>query len=327
LDEENHQAECLKEQDMDNSLLLIMIASFSAVVLMIYGVSVYTSTRRGMQERFAKSKPGLTPLVRRDSSGSKFKGKALDLISNFGKMTLGKDKEKPKISDLRLTLIQAGFRYTNAVPVFYGIKALSTLALPLCFLAYVMWTQKVTSMNLSFTLGAAALGYYLPNYLLKMVLNKRQDRIDKALPDVLDLMIVSMEAGLSLQSALNHVVDEVRRISKDFQQELRITNAELRTGIPRDIALRNLGERTGVKSVNSLIALMIQSEKMGTSIAQSLRTHAEFVRVQRAQRAEELAAKMPIKIIFPTLLCIFPAIFIVILGPAALQIYRILLKK
>jgi tight adherence protein C len=290
-------------------------------------VFVYTSTRREMQERFAKSKPGLTPLVRRDSSGSNFKDHALDLISNFGKMTLGKDKEKVKISDLRLTLIQAGFRYTNAVPVFYGIKALCTLALPLCFLTYVMWTQKVTSMNLSYALGAAALGYYLPNYLLRRSLNKRQDRIDKALPDVLDLMIVSMEAGLSLQSTLNHVADEVLRISKDFHQELRITNAELRTGIPRDVALKNMGERTGVQSVKSLIALMIQSEKMGASIAQSLRTHADFVRVQRSQRAEELAAKMPIKIIFPTLFCIFPAIFIVILGPAAIQIYHILLKK
>jgi tight adherence protein C len=242
-------------------------------------------------------------------------------------MTLGKDKEKPKISDLRLTLIQAGFRYTNAVAVFYGIKAISTILLPLIYLAYVMGASKVSTINLSIAMAAAALGYYLPNYLLKRALNKRQDRIDRALPDVLDLMIVSMEAGLSLQSTLNHVAEEVLRISKDFYRELRITNAELRTGIPRDNALKNLGERTGVQSVKSLIALMIQSEKMGASIAQSLRTHADFVRVQRAQRAEELAAKMPIKIIFPTLLCIFPAIFIVILGPAAIQIYHVLLKK
>jgi tight adherence protein C len=312
---------------MDTTLLIIMMACFSAVGLMIYGLFTYTSTRREMQERFAKSKAGLAPLVRRDSKGSNLKEQVLDIISSFGKMTLGKDKEKPKISDLRLTLIQAGFRYTNAVAVFYGIKAISTIVLPLFYLAYVMGASKVSTINLSIAMAAAALGYYLPNYLLKRALNKRQDRIDRALPDVLDLMIVSMEAGLSLQSTLNHVADEVLRISKDFHRELRITNAELRTGIPRDNALKNLGERTGVQSVKSLIALMIQSEKMGASIAQSLRTHADFVRVQRAQRAEELAAKMPIKIIFPTLLCIFPAIFIVILGPAAIQIYHVLLKK
>ncbi|MFZ2088613.1 MAG: type II secretion system F family protein, partial [Desulfobaccales bacterium] len=258
---------------------------------------------------------------------SNFKERILETISSFGKMTLGKENEKVKVSDLRLTLIQAGFRYTNAVAVFYGIKAIFTILLPFCYLNYIIWTSKVTMVNLGITLGAAALGYYLPNYILRKTLNKRQDRIDKALPDVLDLMIVSMEAGLSLQSSLNHVAEEVRRMSKDFHRELRITNAELRTGIPRDNALKNLGERTGVQSVKSLIALMIQSEKMGASIAQSLRTHADFVRVQRSQRAEELAAKMPIKIIFPTLFCIFPAIFVVILGPAAIQIYRVLLKK
>ena len=312
---------------MDKSLLIILMATFGAAGLMTYGLLVYTSMRREMQERFAKSKVGMAPLVRRDSKASNLREQVLEVISSFGKMTLGKDKEKPKISDLRLTLIQAGFRYTNSVAVFYGIKAISTIVLPLCYLGYVMWTSKVTTMNLSIAMGAAALGYYLPNYILRKALYKRQNRIDRALPDVLDLMIVSMEAGLSLQSTLNHVADEVLRISKDFYREMRITNAELRTGIPRDNALRNLGERTGVQSVKSLIALMIQSEKMGASIAHSLRTHADFVRVQRAQRAEELAAKMPIKIIFPTLFCIFPAIFIVILGPAAIQIYHALIKK
>jgi tight adherence protein C len=312
---------------MDNSLLIILIATFGAVVLLIYGLFKYTSTRREMQERFAKSKIGMAPLVRRDPKGSSLKEQILGAISSFGKMTLGKDKEQPNISDLRLTLIQAGFRYTNSVAVFYGIKAISTMVLALCYLGYVMWTSKVTTMNLSIAMLAAASGYYLPNYILKKALHRRQDRMDRALPDVLDLMIVSMEAGLALQATLNHVADEVLRISKDFHRELRITNAELRTGIPRDVALKNLGERTGVQSVKSLIALMIQSEKMGASIAQSLRTHADFVRVQRAQRAEELAAKMPIKIIFPTLFCIFPAIFVVILGPAVLTIYHVLLKK
>ncbi len=311
---------------MDQSMFIILMATFGATTLMTYGLFIYKHDRRKIQVRFAKANPRVPPMVRRNSKASNLKERLLEIISNFGKMTLGKDKEKTKISDLRLTLIQAGFRYSNAVAVFYGIKAISTIALPLCYLVYVMWTQKVDNINLIIAMGAAALGYYLPNLILRTTLNRRQDRIDRALPDVLDLMIVSMEAGLSLQSTLNHVADEVRRISKDFHGELRITNAELRTGIPRDHALKNLGERTGVQSVKSLIALMIQSEKMGASIAQSLRTHADFVRVQRAQKAEELAAKMPIKIIFPTLFCIFPSIFIVILGPAALQIYHTLIK-
>jgi tight adherence protein C len=311
---------------MDHLVIVILLATFSSVGLLIYGLCTYTGTRRKMQERFAKSKTGLAPLVQqRKTSG--LKDQALGVISSFGNMTLGKGKEKAEGSDLRITLIQAGFRYSNAVALFYGLKALTTLLLPLGYLAYITWTHKVTTMNLGIALFAAALGYYLPNYILRRTLARRQDSIDRALPDVLDLMIVSLEAGLSLQSTMNHVAEEVRRISKDFFQELRITNAELRAGIPRDRALNNLGERTGVQSVKSLIALMIQSEKMGASIAQSLRTHADFVRVQRGQRAEEMAAKMPIKIIFPTLLCIFPSIFIVILGPAAIQIYRNLIQK
>ena len=312
---------------MDNTMLLILMVSFSAVGLLTYGLFTYTSNRREMQERFAKSKTSAIPLIRRDSKGFTFKDQALDLVSSFGKISLGKEKEKVDQTDLRLTLIQAGFRYTNSVAVFYGIKTISTILFPLCYLTFVMSTTKMSTMNLGIAFGAAALGYYLPNIVLNRSLRSRQEKIDRALPDVLDLMIVSMEAGLSLQSTLNHVAEEVRRISKDVHQELRITNAELRTGIPRDVALKNFGERTGVQSVKSLVALMVQSERMGASIAQSLRTHADFVRVQRGQRAEELAAKMPIKIIFPTLLCIFPAIFIVILGPAAIQIYRTILTR
>ncbi len=312
---------------MDQTILIIAIATFSAVGLLTYGLFVYTGNRREMQERFGKYKTDKEILVRRDSKTSTLKESILEFISFFGKATLRKDKEKGETSDLRLTLIQAGFRYTNAVTVYFGLKALGTLVLPIPYMVYILWTSKVTTLNLGLALLMAASGYFLPNYILRKMLKGRQDRIDRALPDVLDLMIVSMEAGLSLQASMNHMIEEVRRISKDLQKELRITNAELRAGIPRDNALKNLGERTGVQSVKSLIALMIQSEKMGASIAQSLRTHADFVRVQRGQRAEELAAKMPIKIIFPTLFCIFPAVFIVILGPAAFQIYRTLIAK
>jgi tight adherence protein C len=312
---------------MDQSMLIITLASFSGAALLTYGLFIYTSNRREFQDRFAKTAAAKPTLIRPDGHGPGIKDRALAAISSLGRITLGKDKEKPKLSDLRVTLIQAGFRYSNAVGVFFGIKAIFTIMLPLCYFLYITFTHKITTGNVAIAMGSAALGYYLPNYLLQKALKQRQNRVDRALPDVLDLMIVSMEAGLSLQSTLNHVADEVKRISKDFHAELRITNAELRTGIPRDMALKNMGDRTGVQSVKSLIALMIQSEKMGASISQSLRTHADFVRVQRGQRAEEMAAKLPIKILFPTLFCIFPAIFIVILGPAAIQIYHTLLKK
>jgi tight adherence protein C len=166
------------------------------------------------------------------------------------------------------------------------------------------------------------LGFYSVPYLLKLIINRRQDRIDKALPDVLDLFIVCMEAGLSLQATINRVSDEVKSISVDLFKELQLTNAELRTGVGREIALKNFGERTGVQNVKALVGLMIQSEKMGASIVQSLRTHASFLRVQRSQKAEEKAAKLPVKILFPLLMFIFPAIFVVVLGPAVIQIAK-----
>jgi tight adherence protein C len=168
----------------------------------------------------------------------------------------------------------------------------------------------------------AGAGFYVGPYLLKFITTRRQDRIDKALPDVLDLLIVCMEAGLSLQATINRVSDEVKSISIDLYRELQLTNAELRTGISRELALRNLGERTGVQNVKALVGLMIQSDRMGASIVQALRTHASFLRVQRSQQAEERAAKLPVKILFPLLLFIFPAIFIVVLGPAAIKMSK-----
>jgi tight adherence protein C len=189
-----------------------------------------------------------------------------------------------------------------------------------------IWRGQTAAVSLMLGCLLAGAGYFLPNYILRVSLRRRQDRLDRSLPDVLDLMIVSMEAGLALQATLVRVADEVRGISKDLHKELQFTNAELRTGSSRETALKNLAERTGVQSVKSLVSLMLQSGKMGTSIAEALRTHADFIRVQRAQKAEEIAAKMPVKILFPMMLFIMPALFIVILGPGALRISRTLLK-
>ncbi len=152
--------------------------------------------------------------------------------------------------------------------------------------------------------------------------SRRQERIDKALPDVLDLLIVCMEAGLSLQATINRVSDEVRPISEDLYHELNLTNAELRTGISRETALRNLAERTGVQNVHALVGMMIQSDRMGTSISQALRVHSSFLRVQRSQKAEEIAAKMPVKIMIPMLLFIFPSVFVIVLGPAVINLVQ-----
>jgi tight adherence protein C len=173
--------------------------------------------------------------------------------------------------------------------------------------------------NLMYCLLLAGTGFYVPPYVLKAMIARRQERLDRSLPDVLDLLIVCVEGGLSLQSALHRVSDEVRNISLEMYHELHLTNAEMRTGISRELALKNFEERTGAQTVKSLVGIMIQSDKMGTSIAQALRVHSDFLRVQRAQQAEEKAGKLPVKIMIPLLLFIFPAIMIIVIGPAVIN--------
>jgi tight adherence protein C len=149
------------------------------------------------------------------------------------------------------------------------------------------------------------------------------DRITRALPDALDLMVVCVEAGLGLNAALQRVGREMELVEPQVSQELAITNREIRAGKPRDEALRNLGDRTGVNDLKSFVAMLVQTDRFGTSIADSLRVFADSMRTKRRQRAEELVAKAAIKLIFPLLLCIFPALLIVLLGPALIRIWEL----
>jgi tight adherence protein C len=272
-----------------------------------------------VKERFKG--PATSPQlgVWRETQEASYKKRFMEWISSFGKLALTDQEE---ISKTRIALIQAGFRHPKGPAIYFGLRALTALVLPLPYLLATVMQGRVGGIHLLASFMMVGLGFFLPQYLLTVLTRRRQDRIDKALPDILDLLIVCMEAGMALQATINRVTEEIRPISKDLYNELQLTNAELRTGIPREIVLRNLGERTGVQDVKSLVALMIQSEKMGTSIAQALRTHASFIRVQRGQRAEEIAAKLPVKILIPMIFFIFPAILLVVLGPAAIQISK-----
>jgi tight adherence protein C len=300
---------------------LITLASFATVAFLTYGVLSYYQSRRVVRDRFKKVSNPPTALIYRDESND-FKKQFLDWISSLGKFAMGGKENKEDASELRQSLIQAGFRHPKGPAIYFGVRILLALLLPVIYLLANAVEGVLTSGNLLFCFLTAGIGFYMVPHLLKFITYRRQDRIDKALPDVLDLLIVCMEAGLSLQATINRVSEEVKSISLDLYKELQLTNAELRTGINREVALKNLGERTGVQNVKALVGLMIQSDRMGASIVQSLRTHAAFLRVQRGQRAEERAAKLPVKILFPMLLFIFPAIFVVVIGPAIIQISK-----
>jgi tight adherence protein C len=170
---------------------------------------------------------------------------------------------------------------------------------------------------------AAAAGWLLPQLVLSRRVRKRQKAIQKALPDMLDLLVISVEAGLGLNQALVRVSEEMESLSSDISEELQIVNLEIRAGKPREEALRNMGDRTNVADVRQLIAMLIQTDRFGTSIAQALRVQADSLRTARRQRAEEAAAKTTIKMIFPLVLFIFPAMFVVILGPAVFHIVEL----
>jgi tight adherence protein C len=174
-------------------------------------------------------------------------------------------------------------------------------------------------------LVAAAIGYYLPNIVLRRMIFVRQREIFETFPDALDLMTVCVESGLGIDAALSRVTDEMRHRSEVLSDELHLVTLELRAGGSKEKALRNLAMRTGVEDVDTLVAMLIQAERFGTSIADSLRVHADTLRTKRRFRAEEAAAKIALKLLFPLIFCIFPAMLLVLLGPAFIQIYRVLL--
>jgi tight adherence protein C len=298
---------------------LIWIGPFATTALLIYGLLVYFHHRKLVRDRCRKASSSAVPLFNREAKDSHFKKQFFDWISSVGAWATG---DKEQTSEVRSKLIQAGFRHPKGSGIYFGIRALSALCLPLPYLMFSAVNEGFGTGNLVYALALAGTGFYLPQFGLDFMARRRQDRIDKSLPDVLDLFIVCMEAGLALQATINRVADEVRGISTDLFNEFQLTNAELRTGIPREVALRNLGERTGAQNVKALVGLMIQSDKMGTGIAQALRTHASFLRVQRGLQAEEKAAKLPVKILFPMMFFIFPSIFVVVLGPAVIQMSK-----
>lgn len=232
-------------------------------------------------------------------------------------------------SAIRRRFVNAGMRSSSAPMAFFGAKTVLALGAPaLLFFLLSMTgrTATVRGTGLIFVLLlAAAIGYYLPNLILSRLVFVRQREIFENFPDALDLMTVCVEAGLGTEAALSRVAEDMVHKSETLSDELRLVNLELRAGAPRERALRNLAIRTGVEEVDGFVSMIIQAERFGTSIAKSLRVHSDMLRTRRRQKAEEAAAKIALKLLFPLIFFIFPSLLLVLLGPAFIQIYRILL--
>ncbi|MHA4867717.1 type II secretion system F family protein [Duganella sp. PWIR1] len=226
-------------------------------------------------------------------------------------------------SPVRMRFINAGWRNTSAPGLFYAGKTVLALLLPLLVFLYISSRPVSEGENkILWMIIAASLGYYLPNLVLNHVVKQRQRDIFESFPDALDLMTVCVEAGLAMDAALARVANEIGLKSLVLAEELQLVTLELRAGSAKDKALRNLALRTGVEDVDALVTLLIQADRFGTSIADSLRVQSDQLRVKRRQRAEEQAAKVSLKLLFPLIFFIFPSLFVVLLGPAALSLYR-----
>jgi tight adherence protein C len=223
-------------------------------------------------------------------------------------------KSQAEVSVIEQRLIRAGYRNESAVKIFYGTKVMMPLAL--CVLALV---TGLADLNPFFVYGLAlVLGFLGPDFWLGQMIKRRQAKIRRGLPDVLDLLIICIEAGLSMDQACARTAEELVRAQPELCDELGLVVLEQRAGRPRADAWKHLSERTDVDVIRNLVSMLIQSEQFGTSVAKTLRTHSDTLRTKRVQQVEEAAAKTTIKLVFPLVFCIFPSLFLVTLGPAAI---------
>jgi tight adherence protein C len=227
-------------------------------------------------------------------------------------------------SPLRTRFMNAGWRSASAPSLYFAAKTVLALGLPglTALLTITMMSAVPQRSFLFLLLLAASIGYYLPNAVLSRKASDRRREIFETFPDALDLLTVCVEAGLSLERALAKVAGEIHIKSVALAQELQLVLMEMRAGFSKERALRNLALRSGVEDVDTLVAMLIQSERFGTSMGDSLRVHSDNLRGKRSVQAEEAAAKIALKLLFPLIFCIFPTLMLVLIGPAGIQIYR-----
>jgi tight adherence protein C len=296
----------------------ISIAVFAATFLIATGLiyalsggSVAVSERLGRLSRTpGQDKPASVRQTPQQIAGRILSGIAKYLPASGEKATEGGDPR----------LIMAGFRRPEAASAFTAARAVTIVAL----VGLVYFTGLYQNSPFVLILASIAAGFILPDFWLGRKIKSRQLALRLALPDALDLLVICMEAGLGIDQALMYISQELRTAHPDLCEEFDLVNAEMHIGKTRIDALRSLATRTGVDDIQALVSTLIQTDRFGTSVAQSMRVHSDELRTKRRQRAEEMAAKTTIKMIFPLVLFIFPALFVVILGPAIIKMMHTL---
>jgi len=294
--------------------LLLPLLGFVFVSLLVAAAAMMLAPSGGGVIERRLGEVGNLPTIRDNEAGFERFASALKALGSKAPRSIA------ETGKLQQRLITAGYRNSEALPIFLGIR------IGVALLMFLLFGSPIAiKPNFLLAIAACALGYVLPGMVLARKAKHRQHRIRLGLPDALDLLVVSVEAGLGLDQAIQRVADELTFAHPELAEEMRLINLELRAGKARGEALRNFGERTQVDDVISLVAMLVQTDKFGTSVAQSLRVHSETSRTKRRQRAEEAAAKTGVKMVFPLVFCIFPAIWIVTIGPAAIKFVQVLL--
>ena len=307
---------------------IMPVLVFISIVAGTFGLLSMLSSRNSQAEERLSRIGRPKSLVEIEMSQTDNRGRFAGLREAFsnlgGAVDNGTELEK---NTLKIKLANAGFRNENASSVYQGIRVVCLAIFVLPALFFFLLKDGFTMKSMQWTVILGGIGFYLPQIGLWHLRTTRQKEIFLTLPDALDLLVVCVESGLGLDAALRKVTEEMKHHAKTICEEFSLANLQLQMGRPRREVLHDLGVRTGVDDVRSLAAILIQADRFGSSIAQALRVQSDSMRTRRRQLAEEKAAKTAVQLIFPLVLFIFPAIFVVLVGPAAIQIQRNLLSK
>jgi tight adherence protein C len=312
-----------------DSLSLILVLVFAAILLFILALYFLQKAREERQQliqRLDQDQEESLLVKKNGEAPRKAKAGFLKLLSSLS--AFARPKKEEEVSLLRKKFLKAGLRTEKAPVFFWGAKVFSALALlVLLILVNLFFIHTLVTFRFVFLAVIAALiGLYLPDLWLWLRIKDRREKMFNGLPDALDMLVVCTEAGMGLDAAISRVGEEIRLSNQVLSDELKQVTLELRAGKHRQEALRNLSQRTELEDLNSLVSLLVQTDKFGTSVAQALRVYSDSMRTKRFQKAEEIAAKISVKLTFPLILFIFPALFVVIMGPALIQVYRIIIK-
>jgi tight adherence protein C len=295
--------------------IVTFVATMGVIVALFYAVS---PGEVSIATRLARIAGIAAPVQEEATFADRQKERVRDTLANVGKLLPPPNTDKA--SRVQLLMIRAGYRSPEAVMAMRGVK----IIFPILLLAAMYFSRAYQFNMFLVPVVTVVLGFMIPDMWLTWRVSVRQHKLRKALPDALDLLVICVEAGLGLDQAFMKVAQDMKISHPSLSEELQMVNMQMRIGKTRIDALRELGQRTGLDDVKTLVAMLIQTERFGTSIAQSLRVYSDDMRLKRRQRAEEMSAKTSVKMVPPLVFFIFPALMVVILGPAVITMIRTL---